>query len=90
MNFDVLSILWRDFKYPKIRQNRLRKHLRSYMAATTGSVATVVFLETISGADVTESIVEEAVTGTTEAETVAESVDVEDFTGTVGSSGEDT
>ena len=31
MNFYVLSILWRDIKYPKIRRNRLRKPLWSYM-----------------------------------------------------------
>ena len=32
MNFYVLSILWRDIKYPKIRRNWLRKPLWSYMS----------------------------------------------------------
>ena len=31
MKFYVLSTLWREIKYPKIRQNRLRKGLWSYM-----------------------------------------------------------
>ena len=31
MNFYVLSMLWRDMKYPKIRRDRLRKPPWSYM-----------------------------------------------------------
>ena len=37
LKFYVLSILWRDIKYPKIRRNRLRKGLWSYMPNGTGN-----------------------------------------------------
>ena len=37
MNFYVLSILWRDSKYPKIRRDRLRKPPWSYMGSHLGA-----------------------------------------------------
>ena len=38
MKFYVLSILWREIKYPKIRQYRLQKGLWSYMKNCTGFI----------------------------------------------------